>query len=436
MREQHLLTELVFPSRYEPLRRRVGDEVAKLLVAPAGATRDLVEQIAYAIQHGDEGLLCPMYAVPGTGKTTLAENLQAFHPQLYGSTLEYTGTLSARDLEAAVKKHRSATLAANDDRVIPINIDSREVTPPDSTEMAEIKRFLRTEVGARSVVLWPTTEADVATRMSREYETIAGAVPVALPLMVEGPPIETWRSIASDTIRLANEVDSLELLVNAEDYEPAAYVSIGAFLRQMSADFMERRLHLLRSTRKPLMLTILFASESADAGVLSQMTSSSRHGLLDGSALVGITESSEVGRWWAARRGLLTQTIVQLDAHALCLPPTVLVPILRLYGPEPVKDALQTVGVTTKGPADCNRILSKSDFGRHLLGERRSAYEARGNPGGTSQAAFALLTEIGAFRSGRDKELNRAVAAAVQAFLVEDESARWLRPRPCSLVCP
>lgn len=364
-----------------------------------------------------------MYAVPGTGKTTLAENLQAFLPELYGPTLEYKGGLSAADLDKAVGDHRGAKMAMNDERIVPVNIDSREVTPPNPTEMAEIKQFLRTEVGAKTLVLWPSTEKNVAEGMSRQYETIAGGVPVALPLEVEGPPRDTWQAIAADTIRLANDVDSLELLIDPTNYDPEGFASIGAFLRAMSGDFMKRRLDLLRSTRKPLTLTILFASESADAGILSQMTSSSRHGLLDGNALVGITESSEVGRWWSARRGLLTQTIVQLEAHALCLPPTVVIPILRLYGPESVKNDLQTMGVNSKGPADCSRIVSKSDLGRHLLGERRSAYEARGNPGGSSQAAFALLTESGAYRNGRDKELNKSIAAGLQEFLIADESS-------------
>lgn len=421
MREEHLLEELKFPSRYERLVEKLGPEVARLLVSPGAETRDELEAVAYAISQGDEGLLCPMFALPGTGKTTLAQNLGAFHTDLYGPTLKYSDSLTSTSLEEAVRRHRSENMAANDERIIPVNIDSREALPPTAGEMAELKQFLRTAQGSKVALLWPTTKQDVAEAMSRQYEDIAGSVPVSLPLRVQGPPVDAWPSIAADTVRLVNHVDSLELLINTDDYDPNAYKSIGAFLRTLSGKFMERRLQLLRSTRKPVSITIVFGSESNDAGVLSQLTSSTRYGLLDGSALVGVTKDSGVGQWWDSRRGLLTQTIVQLDAHAFALSPTTTVAMLRQFGEESTKRDLAALNFKPKGVGASNTSVGRSDLGRHLLGERRSSYEARGNPGDASVSAFSLLVEGGLINGNRDRLVNKAIARALTEFLANDE---------------
>ncbi|WP_158372826.1 hypothetical protein [Cellulosimicrobium cellulans] len=422
MRQQHLLEELKFPSRYERLVDQLGTDVARLLVSPGAQTHDEFEAVAYAIDQGDEGLLCPMYALPGTGKTTLAQNLGSFHKTLYGPTLKYSGDLTTTALSAAVRAHRAETMAANDERLTPVNIDSREALPPAAMELAEIKQFLRTSDGAKVAILWPTTKREVAQTMSRQFEEIAGTVPVHLPLEVQGPPVETWRNIAADTVRLVNHVDSLELLINPADYDPNEHTSIGSYLRAMSGDFMKRRLELLRSTRKPLSLTIVFGSESNDAGILSQLTSSTRYGLLDGSALVGITKDSTVGQWWDARRGLLTQTIVQLDAHAFALSPTTTIAMLRQFGNEDVRRDLATLNFKPKGTNACRTSIGRSDLGRHLAGERRSAYEARGNPGDASVTAFGLLVENGLINNNRDRLLNKSIAMALHDYLGASDS--------------
>jgi hypothetical protein len=423
VRKQHLLQELKFPANYERLEAALGQQVARLLVQPGQQTNEAFEEIAHAITQEDVGLLCPIYARPGTGKTTLAENLDTFHYGLYGSTLAYAGPLKSAELVAAVGEHRSA-MSANDDRITPINVDSREMLPPDATEMAELKQFVRTDEGARTVILWPTTSLSVAEEMGTRYTDIVSGVPVELPVHVGGPPKESWRQIAAHTLRLVNGVESLELLINPDDYNPEEHRSIGDFLRAMSKDFMARRLELLRSTRKPLTVTIVFGSESTDAGVLSQVTSGTRYGLLDGSALIGICKDSEIAKWWEPRRGLLTQTIVQLEAHAFAIAPTTTISVLRQFGNEVTKKDLTTLKFKPQGVGACNEALGRSDLGRHLRGEQMAAYEARGNPGDASVAAFSLLVEDGLISGNRDREVNKAMAAALIEFLSEDDDTR------------
>jgi hypothetical protein len=330
-------------------------------------------------------------------------------------------------LQQAVAQHNAANNPTNDRRVIPLNIDSREAAPAETLEMAEIKRFLRDDIGHRVMMFWPTTDFAVATAMVDSYTAISGTQPIKLPITVGGPPRSTWQDIAKNTVTLANNVDSVELLANPSDYDPAEFSSIGEFLRAISRDFTSRRIQLLRSTKKPLQLTVLFACESPDPGVLSQLTSSARFGLLDASALIHVTAESELGKWWSNRRGLLTQAIVQLDAHAFVAPPAVFIPILRSYGPDNVVNDLKTLGTSRKSPGELKRIIARSDVGRHLLGEKRSSYETRGNPGENSRLAYSLLVEQGYIRNAKDKLLNKSVAVGLQQMLEDGEFAAEMR---------
>lgn len=84
---RHLLETLSLPSRYEPLVQEIGPEVLRLLMDPAAGTLHVLEEAAEAVQTTAEGVFVPVYAVPGTGKTTLAENLFMFLASRYTKTL-------------------------------------------------------------------------------------------------------------------------------------------------------------------------------------------------------------------------------------------------------------------------------------------------------------------------------------------------------------
>lgn len=433
---EHVLKQLVFPDRYESLVERLGSEVAKLLVTPERATQEWVEEAAYGINSRREGCLAPIVAPSGTGKTTLANNLSTFYPRIYTSTIQYNGDVSSQALRAKVEEF-VAKIPVNDDRVIPINIDHREGSPPIDSEMAELKRFMRSpHIGARCLVLWPDTSSVVAEKIAAEYEQIAGSPVVGIPLYVAGPPRESWQATASSTLRLSNQLDSLEDLgVDPKDYDPAAFPSIGAFLRTLSDHFRKLRLQLLRAVQRPLRLGIVFVSKSNDAGVLVHLTGSTRFGLLDGNALLDATKTSEVGRWWADRPGLLTQTIVRLDARAFSLPPTASIGVLRRFGNEDTISTLTTMGIHSKSEERIRRDLERSDLGKYLLGQSRPTYEVRGTPSTTSISAFELLGELG-FTYGVDKKLNIAMSDAIAAFLAAHEMKATVQSERKLPFCP
>lgn len=416
--DQHLLRKLVFPARYEALVAEVGADVARLVVEPPEATRNRFEELAEGIGARSEGALVPLAAQSGTGKTTAAQSLVNFFPTLYTDTLGFTGNVTYDELLAAAAK-AAAGLATNDTRVIPINIDHRESQPPASAELAAIKRFLREpSVGRRCAVLWPETSPALAVEIGSEYQGIAGKAPIDLPLMVEGPVRESWSGIASATLELSNGVDDLGLLgVDPATYDPAKFDTIGDYLREIAADFTKNRLHLLRSTTKPLRVAIVFASESTDTGVLTQLTTNSRFGLADGSSLINATRESVLGKFWNERRGLLTQMIVQLDLRLLSLPPTASIPILRRHGPEKIKTDLAAMKISTESVVNTAESFSRTDLGRFLLGTLSSTFETRGRPSTVAAPAFALISENKAFTSGQDKALNAGLIDAIHELL-------------------
>lgn len=308
-------------------------------------------------------------------------------------------------------------MPANDKRTISVVIDHREANPPNSEEMSIIKRFTRSvETGAPCVVFWPETDPDVAKNMADRFVDIAGHQPISLPLRIDGPDRSTWKELAKNTLRLSNHIESLdELGVNPDDYDIDEFRTIGDFLRRLSQDFNKLLFELRSSVTKDLELLILFISESTSPGVLSQLINPSRYGLLDGNALLSATPDSVVGKWWSARKGILTRTIVQLNARALCLPPVAAMSSLRNFGPanDPI---LQQMSIPRVGSARAVRDLERSDVGKVLKGENLTRFENRGTPASKSLVDFRMLSSSG-LGAGKDKVLNAVLGSAFGSLL-------------------
>ena len=318
----HVLRTLSLPDRFENLKQAVGDRVAELLVEPSAATLSAFRLAARGITARGEGLFVPVVAASGSGKTTLASSLSGFLPAVYASTVAYSGSIEYADLNSVVQRARES-LPADDNRILPINVDHRESAPPDARELATIKRFLRApSLGMSTILIWPEVDNEIAGQIAHAYTQVAGEPAIPLPVAVEGPDRAAWQDITTHTLLLVNQVPSIEDLgVSPASYSPSEFGTIGAFMRKVSNDFTALVDEMLASTQRPLSMAILYASESYNPGVLSQLTSGTKYGLLDSQALIAATPNSTIGRWWASHRGLLTQTILKLNAHAFCLPP-------------------------------------------------------------------------------------------------------------------
>lgn len=412
----HILRQLRLPDRYESLSEMVGPELARILVAPDPDVMLKLEIAANSVQSRREGLFVPLLGRSGIGKTTFASSLSHFMPAVFTPSVTYPGHIEYEALNEAVKSAEK-TLKPNDRRVIPLNLDHRESAPPSAEELAQIKRFLRAPSrGSRTLVIWPETNSQVAEKIASDYMEIAGAVPIELPLIASGPSRATWQDIAKLTLEVANQVESItDLGVDPKAYNPEEHEAIGSFLRSISNDFSRRLTELVNATRKPLSLSIVFASESVDAGVLSQLTAHGRYGLLDGHALIAATSESEVGRWWKARGGLLIQTVLRLNAHAFCLPPPPVVSAARHLGSTDLQTFFREKGVRSRSRSIVIRDLQRTDFGRFIASAARSALESRGTPATASTTAFKALAARG-FTLGQDKPLNRIMGEALRLY--------------------
>lgn len=306
-------------------------------------------------------------------------------------------------------------MPVNDKRILVINVDDRESDPPTDKELSQIKSFVREAgegsagLGSRTLVVWPETSRANATKMARDYEERAGASPVAIPANVGGPSRETWAGLALATLKIVNNIESLEALgVDPQAYDPAAYETVGDYLDKINSDFVELLDKLLTATQKPVRLVVAFASESGKAGVLSELSSGHRYGSVDAHRLLSATPASAIGRWWSERVGQLVQAIVRLDVRVTFVAPSLAVPVIARYGPSQAKAALAELGTSVKAPAHIGNYFARSDFGRLLLDNAQAASEIRGNPAADAGAAFALLAEQVGFSRGVDKQLNLA----------------------------
>lgn len=410
---EHLLKELRLPSRYESLVAMIGADVAQLLVEPAEDTLEIFRRVAMHVKARGRGVFLPLHARSGTGKTTLVSNLGTWLPKEFAASARLAGgEVSADRLRQAVEAAaQEYALAANEDRILIVNVDDRESDPPSDKELSHIKGFLREKgTGSRTVVVWPETSDEHAVAMARSFEERAGASPVDIPVQVAGPILGEWQGLAIETLKLANNLSNLEDLgVDPRTYEPERFHTLGDFLDRVSSDFVELLADLLGATRKPIRLVIAFVSESGNAGVLGELTGSARYGLLDADRLLSATPSSVIGKWWKSRAGLLVQTIVRLDARAVFVTPSLALPIVHRYGPDKATEVLKTLDFKLKSPSEISAYFARSEFGRLLQRLDSPTAEIRGNPAHDARAGFELFSSEYGFGSGNDKRLNRAI---------------------------
>ncbi len=231
---EHILNQLSLPDRYERLRDHLGDDVANLLVQPAESNVKDLKLLSDEIRTRQEGILVPLSGQTGVGKTTFAMNAAHWIPGVFTQSLQYEGELNFDSLSDSVKSF-AKSLAADNSKIIPINIDHRENNPPNDAELAAIKRFLRTNAAGVPVLLfWPETDNTIAESLSDRYVGIAGEASVKLPMVCKGPSQDTWQEIARHTLSLCNELAHLEDLgVNPMDYAPSEFHSLGDFLRRI-----------------------------------------------------------------------------------------------------------------------------------------------------------------------------------------------------------
>lgn len=413
-----LLQTLTLRDRYERLVDLLGEEVANLLVPPDNAFIRRVELFATDVQTRSEGILIPIWGPSGSGKTTLVMNLQHWLPISFTSTFSYNGPLVYDQIHSAVLAFEKQ-LPADNTKIIPVNFDHRENDPPSDREISAIKRFLReNSLRAPAIIFWPETQHSTAQSLAGRYIKIAGNVTSDIPLECRGPPSNTWQSIAIDTLKLCNQMESLEDLgVDPKDYRPSQFESLGHFLRQISQDFNKQIRALRDAVEKPLTLIIGFVSATPDPGILSQLTNSSRYALLDGHALVAVTRASEMGKWWSDRPGLLTRTIVQLNAHAVSITPATSISCIRNIAQE--DEIFKELGYRRQGPHQAARDLARSDLGKLLKRDNISRFEARGVPAEKAAKGFEELAGRG-FTLGKDRNLNATMAIAINALLEQN----------------
>jgi hypothetical protein len=423
---KHILSQLRFPDRYERLSSLLGSRVAELLITPPDDVLLGLRSIAHSVDTRGEGFFMPLSGPTGTGKTTLANSIGAFLPEYFCPTFEHpeSSTITFDSLQATALKGREQT-SIDDHRILPINIDNREGAPPSERELAEIKRFLRfPKTGSKSIVVWPETSGTIAQQIGKSFQQIAGATIIPIPFEAKGPPRNTWQDVAIHTLHLCNEVAALEELgINPKNYDPDKFPTLGEFLKRISIDFDKQSAELRAATQKPIHLLVAFVSASIEAGALTHITTPSKYGLLDANGLLNATKDSVVGKWWSARRALLTQAIIKLNARAFHLPPSTSMIILRRFGPENVVKLLNklTKKSTSKLPrADQSRVaeyVRRTDIGKYLSGSGATAYETRGRPPEEAKVAFAAMAAEGIWTGGKDKLLNGALLKALEAFL-------------------
>ena len=399
----HILESLEIPARYEKLEAKLGSDVSRALVSPDNSIESL-RMLAISSLRTREGLLIPVCGPTGTGKTTLIENISFFLPDLYEKTNSYQGIITFDEL--------NKTVASSSDKrkIIPINIDHREGSLPTDEELAIIKRFLRSQ-RIVCIIFWLETSKEKAENIEKRYSEITGKPPIELPLMINGPDRKAWRDILINTIQLCNKIpyDQIEEIgININVIPIESQSTLGEYIKAVANEFSRVVYDQITTTRKQITLIIVFASESLTRGSIPSFTLGGDPGLLNSHALLSCTPDSMVGQKWDKQRGILTQTILRLNARAFWLPPASIISVLTRYGPDEVKKIIHKYRKETPKPSDVSTYIQRTDIGKYFMNLKGATYEIRGKPAEEAQSILMDIASKYGYSRGKDKVLNKA----------------------------
>ena len=166
------------PHRFEALRDVVGRERLGEVLLESRPDIEAVKKVVAEVRSAGQGKLLFLVGAPGTGKTSLAESLRIYLPDVVGDVLtpppDYSVSLTELPRWLATNLESSRLRAG--DRLVVLNLDGREVPPiePVATQaaMVNLNAFMRNNPNILAV--WPVVNAQFAERAIEDLQT-AGA---------------------------------------------------------------------------------------------------------------------------------------------------------------------------------------------------------------------------------------------------------------------
>ncbi|TLK51955.1 hypothetical protein [Glutamicibacter sp. V16R2B1] len=417
MQEPVTNTELLVPDRFERLKD-VGTGSLRSLVFPIEEMLEVIDDRYGEMMMTGRGAMLLLRGDSGTGKSTFLNTVGLFR-----SGVESLRVGSEQDVSDFL-----FALESTDELRI-IVLEGREALGLVSKQKLEatmhaINSFVRTEAGAKSLVVWPTNSDDISEILKSLGNQIGAESLFGLddPIVeFTGPPKSEFVQIASNTIAALNEGATLAALGVADSRarelaDDPGTKTIGKYLMLIGNELRRNSAYVKKLQKKEsIRLWVLVLSGNDSEGDVAALTRGG-YSQADIDRLMTATEANVIQQLksYPDELGILGTV---LDAKILHMDVYTALAIARTHASPELKNLLRAQNRSiTKDPKTAGRVTT-SELGLMLSGQPLGQRRRGPKTGDNTKEAFDGLATIA---SKNDGLLNEAIGEALIASKLVD----------------
>lgn len=401
---------LSVPDRFEQLRD-VGAGPLRSVVYPVEASLGELSERFVDMDAAGRGGLVVLRGAAGAGKSTFLDTVGLFRRGVVTERIP-----GGVDIPNALEELR----ASDDPRVVVI--EGREALMDVSDDALEaslhaINRFVRSDFGNRTLVVWPANADNLAAALVRLGNQLGGEALMGLDgglMQFHGPPPEAYVAIAERTVSALNDGASLAALGISEEAAHSLVEkanTIGHYLALVRRALIRNgtRVRELMPAEQLRMWVVVIAGDDPDGDVAALTRGGFASADID---RLMTSTGANIVRELKREPDTLGILGTVLDARTLHVDILTALAVAREYGDETLHDLMKSEGMSLSGDGSAVDRITSSELGVVLSGETLGTRRRGSKPGSNTQAAFQSLANVA---RSNDAALNRSIGAALVA---------------------
>lgn len=410
------MEKLLLPDRYEGLEnnRHKYDITKIILRVDEGLTK--ISELYEEMESSNRGAFLIFKGKSGCGKTTFLRTLDIFIDDLEIETITNNMNLvtTINSLKGTNKQMRVIIIEGRESL---LDSSSREV----NDSIHAINRFLRSENGKKTLVVWPCNDDDIIEVLVGSAENIGGTSLLGLDetyFEFHGPDKEHYVDIAKQTIELLNNGKTLLDFGIADKIAVSLTEevdTIGKYLKRISKEIRKNKIFAEGLTKKEqckMWIIVLAANEpDKDVAALTKgefLTADINRMLVSTNANI-----VEELKKYPDKIGILAN---YFDCRIIYMPIVTTLFIIRDFADDKLREIMRDNNLSDKVDGSGLERLKNSELAR-MINAHYKLQAKKGKTGPDSINAFKKLVEIA---EDNDKLLNRTFGKAlVESGLVE-----------------
>lgn len=408
---QQLSLELIVPDRYEVLEQKAPHQLNTIVVEVEDGI-SFIDGIFRDMRSAGRGAFALFRGNSGVGKSTFLHTVGMFRDGVQSYAIQ--AGVPLRDALQSLKPVSELNVVVLEGREALTDIDLKSI----EADLHAINSFLRTQKGAKCLIVWPCNTDDLQEVVVRLARNIGGdaLVGTGSPFYrFSGPARHQYRKIAENTVAVLNQGATIAGLgVSEDEWNDLAdsSASVGELLSRLRGTLLKKTDAVARLIAKEqCKLWIVVVAGNEPIGEVSALTRGS-YAAVDLERTLSATDANIVKdlKQYPEKIGILGTV---LDAKVFHLPMRTALDVMRTYADEDLRARMQKASLrltATKADHAQDRLAS-FDLCKIMRSQTQGTM-SRGRIGSNTEEAFQKLMQIARTSDGL---LNRALGEALKA---------------------